>query len=163
MKDFSAFAEPLLIRMSGSSVLTNTDRTILNLPERDKTPTAKGKIEDVPTVDITPLGGGQMKFRIRTAEDATRASMHEAADFIEVKYLIQGKEVTPPPTPDPGDGGLPTVDKATDYTISKKSLFVIELGTGYSGKILIAFVRYANASNPANSGPWTLPKVAVIL
>ena len=136
--------------------ITNQDREILHLPERDKSPTAKGKIEDVAIVDIKGIGGNQMKFRIRTEEDASRASVHEEADFIEVKYFIASN------TPVPGGPDFPTIEQATSYIISKKAIFILELPTGNTGKLLVAFVRWANASNPANSGPWTLPKYAVV-
>lgn len=161
IRDFSAFAEPLLTRMSGSSAINNQDREILHTPERDKTPTAKGKIEDVAIVDIKGIGGNQMKFRVRTEVDASRASMHEEADFLEVKYFIAGNN--PNPNPVPGSPDFPTIDQATNYIISKKAIFILELPTGNTGKILVAFVRWANASNPLNSGPWTLPKFGVII
>jgi hypothetical protein len=90
--------------------------------------------------------------------------MHPLADFIEVKYIIQPSKDTP--GSDTGGGSdaiLPTVEQAGNYFISKKALFIIELGNTHTGKVLIAFVRWANGSNPANSGPWSLPKVSVIL
>lgn len=166
MKDFSTFAEPLLIRISGSSALTNEDRGILNLPERDRTPSRKGKIEDKPMVSITSMGGGQVKFRIRGNEDSSRASMHPLADFAEIKYVLvkdkpEGDEGGTPP-PDERDG-MPTPDKANQYTISKKALFTLDVGSSHTGHYIIAFVRWVNAGNAANSGPWTLPIIGVIL
>lgn len=170
MKDFRTFAEPLLNKISVSSVLTNGDRTVLHITERDKTPTRKGKIETVPSVTIRSLGGGQMKFRVNVDEDASRASMHPLADLIEVRYLVQtteptaspgGPGVPPPPAPQES-AGFPSPDKATNYAISKKALFVLETGSSNTGKFIIAFVRWANASNPANNGPWSLPVIGLI-
>jgi len=169
MKNFMVFAEPLLNRISVSTALNNEDRTILNLPERDKTPTRKGKIEDTPLVGIKGIGGGQLKFRVRSDEDSTRASMHPLADYLEVKYFIVKNEPqnTPPPSPDnptpPVKDSMPVLDDATSYAISKKALFVLELGNGNTGKFIVAFVRWANASNPSMSGPWSLPVIGVIL
>lgn len=162
MTNFRTFAEPLLNRISVSTALNNEDRTILNLPERDKTPTRKGKIEDTPLVGIKGIGGGQVKFRIRGNEDSTRASMHPMADFIEIKYSIAKEEPEETPPTEPGSD-LPTVDTAKHYAISKKALFVIETGTGNTGKFIVAFVRWANASNPSLCGPWSLPIIGVIL
>ena len=164
MADFRLFAEPLLTRMSGSAALDNTDRDILHLPERDKTPTARGKIDTSPMVSIKGLGGGQLKFRVRIDEDASRASMHPLADYVEIKYVIQGEEPTGEPGPPEGGGGsdFPSVEKATNYTISKKAMFVLDAGQTHTGKFIIAFVRWANASNPANSGPWSLPVIGLI-
>ncbi len=165
MDGFRLFAEPLLNRMSGSSALTNQDRDILHLPVRDKTPTRRGKIEDTPFVKIEAIGGGQMKFRVRTTEDGSRASMHPLADFLEIKYMILGFDPSAPGTPaspPAPENSIPTADTAKNYSISKKALFILETGENKVGKFMIAFLRWANASNPANSGPWSLPVIGLI-
>jgi hypothetical protein len=162
MKSFFTFSGPLLTRMSASTLLTETDREKLNLFEHDKTRTAKGKITDSAYVNISAMGGGFMKFRVRIAEDASRASMHPEADFIEVKWLVLNDNPSVPgPVPTP-PAQIPTVDQANNYAISKKALFVLELGNNLAGKYILAFVRWANASNPANNGPWSLPIIGLI-
>lgn len=162
MKNFTTFSSPLLNRMATSGLLNEVDRKKLNLFERDLVKTAKGKILDSPYAGIKSLGGGFMKFRVRVAEDGSRASMHAEADFIEVKWLILNENPNVPgPVPTPGPE-IPTVDQTTHYAISKKALFLLELGNNLSGKYILAFIRWANANDPGKNGPWSLPVIGLI-
>jgi hypothetical protein len=159
---FRTFANPLLDIIAACPAAIAMDEKKFNLvlnANRDTTVTHKGKIEDVPIVSIKGIGGGQMKCRVRTTEDASRASMHELADLIEVRYMI-GIPNNPGPIPNPSD--VPTVELATSSFISKKAIFIMELPPASAGKHLFAFVRWVNASNAQNSGPWTVVILAVI-
>ena len=141
-KEFIEFSEKPLLTISGSPNIALADRNALNLPERDREPTARGKITTAPDVNVVSLAGGFMKIRCRIDEDADRASLHPLADVIEMKYLI-------------GTAAPPTVDDAPNNFISKKALFNFEAGTGNGGQRLYIFCRWVNQSNPANNGPWT--------
>ena len=121
---------------------SEADRTALNIPERDSEPTARGKIEVAPDVNITSLAGGFMKIRCRIDEDADRASMHPLADAIEMRYFI-------------GTSAPATAEDAPNSFISKKALFTFEAGSENGGQRLYIFCRYMNLSNQANNGPWT--------
>ena len=146
--DFIDFATPLLDKIAISANLTLQDRDTFNLPVPDTTPTPRGNIEDVPIVGIKPIGGGQLKVRVRQDEDASRASRHPLADGLEFKGCII----------DPADQSakIPSSpDECPKSHISKKALFNLELGAANSGKRIYFYVRWINLSNPANSGPWT--------
>ncbi len=164
IKSFALFAEPLLNRISGSAVITSDDRNALNIKERDKTPTRRGLISDVPIVGIKGVGGGRLKIKVRTDSDSSRASVHPLADLIEVRYMLVDEEPEVPgpgPAPDPGSG-IPTPEKASHYFVSSKASFEIETGSGSLGKYVMAFLRWVNSSTPANNGPWTLPQIGLI-
>ena len=141
-KDFIAFSENPLTTISASENITLADRNALNLPEPDREPTARGKIEVAPDVNITSLAGGFMKIRNRIDEDADRASMHPLADAIEMRYQVG---TTPPPT----------AEDAPNTFISKKALFNFEAGSENGGQRLYIFSRYVNFTNQANNGPWS--------
>ncbi|HLG35448.1 MAG TPA: hypothetical protein VI757_11260 [Bacteroidia bacterium] len=141
MKDFNAFFSPLLTRMGTSGAITEDDRLNLNLPAADRTPTARGVINDEPLAGIKSLASARIKFRIRLDEDATRASMHPLADAIEVRYQIGGTQ--------PANANV-----CPGTVISKKAMFTFDAGVDNDGKKFYSFVRYVNQSNPENNGPW---------
>lgn len=179
-KAFTAFASPLLTAMSVHPALTAADRLAFNLPEPDRTPTARGKINDIPVLKLSPLGGGSIKGMVRTSSDASRASRHPLADLIEVRYALLPPSAaaqpqdptapaptpTPTPTPQPMAGmtGTPTPvapapptgpDDCPLIFSSTKANFTIALGTAHRTKVMYAFVRWVNTVNPANSGDWS--------
>ena len=126
-----------------NSVLISKDRTTLNLPERDTVPTPRGAINDIPFAGAKSTGGGIINNRVRTASDASRASRHELADGVEVKYQIGGDD---PPA---------TAADCTNSLISKKAIFKLDAGQANATKRIYLFYRWVNLSNPANNGPWT--------
>lgn len=173
-QDFIGFASPLLTAFSVHASLTEADRLVFKLPEPDRTPTARGKIHDDAYPIIKPAGGGSIDVKVRTSEDASRASRHPLADAVEVRYALLPQTAadgtapqdpnTPAPTPLPmGMGesrpsvGLAIPQSALDCPFvftSTKATFRIELGPQHSGKRFYAFVRWVNLSNPNNSGNW---------
>lgn len=160
-QDFTAFAELPLKQIEVSPSLTTEDRLTFNLKERDRTPTVRGPITDVPIVGIAALGGGKIQFKVRQTTDSTRASKHPLADGVEVRYLMTEAR---PKDPDPGTPDqIPTVDKAIGFNLSPKAMFTIDLGSSFTGLYLVAFVRWVNTTTPANSGPWTVPQLVLIV
>ena len=155
-KSFESFLRDLYNDIPNSA-LNETDRNILNLTERDaKTP--RGKISDRPIVGIAHVGGGDLQFKVRNGEDSSRPSMHNLADVIEVVYKLVDPKLDP-------DGRLAPHSPAdcTHREISTKSTFVLSLGIEHAGHIIYAYVRWGNASNRNNSGPYTdmLQKIIV--
>ncbi|MBK5284528.1 MAG: hypothetical protein JJE25_03935 [Bacteroidia bacterium] len=142
MKNFSEFFGPLLTRMGTSGDITESDRSNLGLPAPDRIPTTRGAIEDAPVVGIASLAGAMLKIRSRIAADASRASMHQLADGVEMRYQIGG---TAPAN----------ALACTGTVISKKALFKFDAGVDNDGKKIYAFLRYVNQSNPEHSGPWS--------
>jgi hypothetical protein len=141
VKNYTKFMNPLLTRMGTSPVITESDRSILNIPVRDTTSTARGTITETPVVNINSFAGGRMGMRTRTSTDASRASMHKLADGIEVRFQVGG---TQPAS---------AVDCA-NYVISSKALFNIETGINNGEKKFYCFARYVNFVKPGNNGPW---------
>jgi hypothetical protein len=182
-KDFAAFASPLLTALSVHANLTEADRLAFRLPRPDKVPTARGKITDAAYAIISPVGGGSIQVKVRTSEDASRASRHPLADAVEVRYALlpataatatAPQDPTPPaPAPVPTTGadtraslGTALPVSAVDCPlvhISKKANFRIELGPQHSGKRFYAFFRWVNLSNLANSGDWGLMYQTLVL
>jgi len=182
-KDFIAFASPLLTAFSVHPNLTGADRLTFKLPEPDRTPTARGKITDNAYPIINPVLGGSIDFKVRTSEDATRASRHPLADAIEVRYALLPNTMASSPAPQdptaPAPTPVPTAGSEARASVgqaipesalnclfvftSKKAIFRIDLGPEHSGKRFYAFVRWVNHSNPANSGNWGLMYQTLVL
>jgi len=147
-KAFEAFLRGIYNDIPESALL-ETDRQTLNLPERDAR-TPRTKIADIPLVAMQPMGGGDMQFKLRTSEDSSRPSMHPMADVVEVTYKLVD------PRTDPEGRTAPRSPKdCTHKDISRKATFTLPLGIEYAGHIVYCYVRWANASNRNNSGPWT--------
>jgi hypothetical protein len=159
-KEFIEFASTLLIAFSVHPNLTDADRLTFKLPEPDRTPTARGKITDLAYAIIVPVGGGSIQVKVRTNEDASRASRHRLADAVEVRYaLLTEAEANSTPPASGNDTRVPGVNtlpvNAMDCPLvlnSTKASFRIELGPQHSGKRFYAFFRWVNLSRPANSG-----------
>lgn len=177
MKSFRLFANPLLDKMASSGAAITADGNALNfVVNRDTSPTPRGKINDVPYVQITPLGLGEVRVRVRTSEDASRASRHPLADGVEFKYVIvDNAPVVTNPVPAPGSdtgsnetrtGGTGRIllpEDCPNTVVSKKALSNLTLGSAASGKRLNCYARWVNLSNPANNGPWTQLMQTVVL
>ena len=149
IKNFTTFFSPLLTGMSVNAALTDSDRQNLNLPARDTTSTPRGQINDMPTVNVSGIGGGRMKIRTRVSSDASRASMHPLADAVEMRYQIGGTQ--------PANAAA-----CPDNAISKKALFTFDAGDENAGQKFFGFFRYVNFTNPENNGPWSSGMTAPI-
>ncbi len=141
MNEFTPFFSNLLRRMS-TLTYTVTDKSTLNIPERDTIISARTKINDAPDATVTQKGGGIMRMRVRVNGDGDRSSMHPMADAIEVKYFI-------------GDNPPADPDLMTKQVISTSALFNVDAGSTNKGKNFTAYCRYVNISNPENNGPWS--------
>jgi len=125
--------------------LSNTDKSDLGLTIRDTEPTPRGKINDVPYVKLTALGGGDIRVRVTVEEDQTKSSMHPLADAVECRYILVPKGEMPP------EGQK----NAKTTVVSKKALFIISCGDEQAGETFYGFFRWVNLTNPANSGQWS--------
>jgi hypothetical protein len=166
-KNFTAFASPILNRLQPqATILTELDRTTLNLPVHDTTPSPKGAITGVPVNDIIALGGGTMRIKARTSEDASRASRHPLADAIEVRYSVR-TIASGNAEPEPGNTGSntppETPEECPNTFSSTKANFKLVLGTSASGKKVYGFTRWINQKNPANNGEWGAMFQAVVV
>lgn len=152
-KDFIVFASPVLLKIAAHPALNTGDRLNFRLLERDRILTKRGKIEDIPMVQMQPAGSGWMKIRVRRETDNNRASRHPLADGVEMKFII--KEVNAP--------APHSADDCIESVISKKAIFTFHARPGNAGKRIYAFFRWVNLSNQENSGGWTNWATSVIL
>lgn len=162
IKSFRTFANPLLNRMAASPFVRPADEQVFRfVANRDTTPTERGKINDLPHPLMQAIGGGEVKIKVRTLSDATRASRHPLADAVEVRWAVlaptaAGSGSPSPGTPSSGTPAIPnTPDDCVNVFTSRKALFVLATGPASKNKNLYCFFRWINTVNPANSGPWS--------
>jgi hypothetical protein len=79
--------------------------------------------------------------------------MHPLADEVECKYIFVPTGEMPPEDPE-------TCPKTQG---SKKARFTISCGVKNAGQSFYGFFRWANKSNPQNSGPWTTKPQGVVI
>ncbi|MBI4713085.1 MAG: hypothetical protein HY762_07285 [Planctomycetes bacterium] len=116
--------------------------------------TPRGKINDVPYVKLTAMGGGDVRVRLTIEEDQTKSNMHPLADEVECKYTFVPTGEMPPE--DTEATGLKTHG-------SPKARFIISCGVKNAGQSFWGFFRWVNKSNPANSGQWTTKPLGVVI
>ncbi len=144
MKSFFAFFQPLLVRMSGSPAITDSDRLILNIASRNSTKTNhQVAITDLVYFDLKSISGGSLKATCRTTRDSKRGARPKEATAVEISYKL-------------GDPAPATAeDPSTKQLISTHSSFVMKLGVASAGQHLHAFARWINAKHPELNGPWS--------
>ena len=126
-------------------LITRDERIEIGIPPRDFEPTPRGKIEAIPVVSLTAIGGGDIKTRCRVTTDQTRYSKHPLSDGIEVKYTWVPKGEMPPEKPEDCKNAL----------TSRKAQFIIHCGPGNAGESFYGFFRWVNLTNLENSGQWS--------
>jgi hypothetical protein len=117
----------------------------MGIPPRDIEPTPRGKIETIPVVGLTAMGGGDLKVRCQVTTDATRYSRHPLSDGLEIKYTWVPKGEMPPEAP----------EDCNKMLTSSKAMFIIHCGPKNAGETFYGFFRWFNRTNDANSGPWS--------
>jgi hypothetical protein len=140
-KEISVFVKAYLF----TPLVTNEDRLSMGIPPRDFEPTPRGKIETVPVVGLTAIGGGDLKTRCQVTTDATRYSKHPLSDGLEIKYTWVPKGEMPPEAP----------EDCNKMLTSSKAMFIIHCGPKNAGETFYGFFRWFNRTNDANSGPWS--------
>ena len=145
LRNFVVFSTPRLRRMSGSENATEDDAAALRFVIVRKKPKHHGtQITDVPMLSLSPLGGGDVKFRVRPTTDTKRASKIAGAD-IEIRYQTTLLEEPAPLQ----------IDELTKDLISSKATFIVHLGTQSQSKILYAACRWVVINDPSRNGPWS--------
>jgi hypothetical protein len=140
-------------RVLHNSLIPVEDKVILVGKERDTEPTPRGKIVTFPIIGLKGIGGGEIEVRARVTTDQTRFSMHPLADEVECKYIFVPTGEMPPEDPD----ACPKTQG------SKKARFIISCGVKNAGQSFYGFFRWANKTNPQNSGPWTTKAQGVVI
>jgi hypothetical protein len=164
IKDFRNFFMPLVVRMSASPNITPADRLDLHIAEPGNKPSHKAyAIAEQCIAMVSPIGGGDIKIKCRTAHDSSRPSKPEWAEGVEIAYTISDN--------------LPRYDnlqnqKVKDMIVSpvtgttkaifSKASFIMHLGAENAGRNLQFFVRWVNIKHPELSGPFTGPYSTII-
>lgn len=151
-KDIRAFVNSH-IRFNG--LISDSQRVSLGVPPRDTEPSPKPKINDIPFVGLTPLGGGSIKVTCKRETDQDRPSMHNYADVIECRYtMVPIQPGVRKPWPNLAD--------CKEVITSTKAHFIIQCGDKNAGQSFYGFFRWANLTNPANSSLWSNTQTVVI-
>ena len=164
MKDYKAYVNPLLLRMSGSPVITSDDRAVLNIAEPVTShSTTHTPIEEKCYTLVEAVGGGSAQVSCKFESDATRSSIPETADAVEIRYRLDApvlEEV-------PGDGDIPgtklkrttleSPDDGTTKEIFTKARFKLKFGADKAGFTLHVYARYIHTKRPGLEGDWTGP------
>ena len=154
--------EPLHFRARNQAVLTPAEaaeyRRVRGLYERDlgiflithirNNQGVGGAIEIMKS-----KGGGDVEVTARFNPDQTRPTMHPDADAVECRYTTVPFGEAPPEKPEDCPG----------THISKKPRFIIHCGDENIGLVFCFFYRWANLTNPANSGPWSAQAQCVLI
>jgi hypothetical protein len=150
---FASFAQTLLVMMAGIRTVTDDDAAVLNIvihrahPSHRVTP-----ITDVPLFGMFPIGGGEVKFVVRSANDTKRASKILGAD-VEIRYAAIFIDEVPPKK----------VDDLFHSYISSKAIFLLNIGVYDSQKTLYVALRWVDVKNPSRNGPWTVIQKTPVL
>ncbi len=131
------------------SALTNDDRTTLLIPKRDATPSDRPAMTDRPNLKLIVMGGASFTVENRVDKDETRPSMHPAADFIELAYIIQE---TPPAD----------VSETNKVKVLSKAREVLTLDPADAGNKIHCYSRWVNKTDKSKSSPYTRIHTAVI-
>lgn len=142
--DFIAFAEAPMNIIAASYNLTQTDRDIFNIPERDRTPTPRAAITEAPFTDLKGGDGCMVSFTHRVSGDASRSSIHPDADGVETKWVLLDSGAPAP--------GAPAECPNTEF--SSKAIHSLDFGIENAGKRLHSFSRWRNNSEAQKSSPW---------
>jgi len=125
-----------------ASVLNSSDRSTLNLKERDHTPTPRPAIESSPVAKLSSGPGARMEAVCRTDSDSSRSSVHPDADGIEVAYVVG---TSPPASP----------AACNKIIFSSKAKFTVQADIADAGKKMFAYMRWKNSTSEEKSGPWS--------
>ena len=120
--------------------------------EPDTKPTPKPKINEVPVVELIPIGGGWIKVTCRRETDEDRPSMHNDADVIECRYTFLPVHIKPV------EGKkfyFPTPEECQYVQNSTRARFIIKCASEGVGQKFYGYFRWVNQRNPANSGQWS--------
>jgi hypothetical protein len=141
-KEIRVFAKAYLMF---NPLIPVEEKRRMGLTIPDIEPTPRGKIETIPVVGLTAMGGGDLKTRCQVTTDATRYSKHPLSDGLEIKYTWVPKGEMPPEAP----------EDCNKMLTSSKAMFIIHCGPKNAGETFYGFFRWFNRTNDANSGPWS--------
>lgn len=148
------------------SLLTSADRNTLNLPERDATPTKRGKIDTKPGVILKLQAGEGVWVECRVSEDSSRASRHPDSDGVMYRYTLAAPATaanTAPPAGNTGTPGTPgttpPVASAPVYVtgINSKARFFIAIAEADLLKVMTLQCQWLNSTDNKKNSGWSNP------
>ncbi len=165
--DFSAWFNPILIRMSGSPNITPQYRLMLNIAEPVTSHTHPTEIiKEGCYYKLTYVGGGVLKFSFSPNESVGRGHKPERSDAIEMAMRIDEPLVAA----DSSSGELASKvrhpianpDDGTTKNTFTKATNTMKLGAENVGKVLQFYVHFINTRHRDLDGPWTGPFTIII-
>ena len=145
LKEFRAFARPLLNIIAASTIITTDDEGVFNLvaDAHHKKPTRRMSIIQEQCYSVADgIGGGEMKNVVRTNNSSKRNHIFADATGFECAYTITDK---------------PTTLSDPSNAVSKyftKSKAIISLGANNKGKYMNHCERWVYGPNPNFNGPF---------
>jgi len=192
IKNFRAFADPLLNIIAASPNATTDDEAIFNLVLNinRKHPThTHTKIVDACFTDWTGSGGGNMKAGSRSTTDTKRHSLAEGADGVQYAYMIlndtpenianniatavaanlaaTNARTANPSLPAPIPVPLPLAppqhpDDGANQEFFSGATHQFTFGASNKGKYLYTWSRWYNSKHPEIAGDWNARQVELI-
>lgn len=123
-----------------NSAIGDTTVGALGFNRRSDERSERPVIEDVVYGMLNALPGSRIEIICRTASDASRASIAENADAVEVRYSVGT---------DPA-----TWEACPNKEISTKAKFNIALNPADAGKTIYVYLRWRNNRDVIKSGPF---------
>jgi hypothetical protein len=114
----------------------------MDIKVRGKKRGSRSAITDVVSFHVAAMDGCRAKFYCRIPNHLGAASLHPEADGVEIRYTIGDKPVDCRDCP--------------HVLVAKKAQVLIQLDLSVPGKIIYAFARWVNLSNPNLSGPYSV-------
>jgi hypothetical protein len=150
MAGFRKLFNPFLNRMSGSANITPNDRLIFKIaPPVTTYHKNKTQIKDEIYALIKATGSGNINIMCRTEHEASRGSLPDDSDGVEVVWSLG----TPPET----------AHNAQFKLYFSKSKFTINAGLDNSGKKIYLYVRWINSKHPEIAGNWSMQYSSLIV
>jgi len=134
------------------NVMISADFQTLNIAEPTDHKTKRGTIVNTPFGLITAIGGGILKFEVRTNAEAKTARMDDLADVVRVMGMILK----------PGED-LPTDPSQCTVTFtSTKANFKHTFSVAEAGNRFVCFLQYVNQSDESKNGPISKLQICII-
>ncbi len=168
LREFGDWMRPIIVRISGSPFINDTDRLVLNIAIPGSHSTPSGQIIVQCIAQITPLGDCQVQTKCYTSQDAKRAGLPEGADGVQVASRVdlvelekdeEGHDI-------PGKVVQKSISSASECTTKDNysSASFIHKVEGASPKDTVHFFhRWINTKHPERNGPWTGPTSTPLL
>ena len=168
LKNLGDFFRPILVRISGSNFINDTDRLVLNIaiPGANTSPT--GQMTEQCLAQITPIGDCQVEMKCYTSQDAKRAGLPEGADGVQVASRVdlvelekdeEGHDI-------PGKVVQKPISSATECTTKdsySSASFIHKVEGAHPKDTVHFFHRWINTKHPERNGPWTGPTSTPLL